>query len=96
MSNSNSELTDNDLNLLATKFKVLSEISRLRIVRTLIEGEKCVTDIIISTNLMQANVSKQLKILQGAGILECKAKGLQRFYYISDFNIVEICHILCK
>lgn len=88
-------LSDDNLMNLASKFKVLSEPSRLKIVRTLIPGEKCVTDIINDTELMQANVSKQLKILQQAGILTCKPIGLKRYYSLTDSTVLQICHILC-
>lgn len=88
-------LRDENLNSLAAKFKVLSEPSRLKIVRTLIQCEKCVTDIINDTELMQANVSKQLKILQQAGILTCRPIGLKRYYTLADNTILQICQILC-
>lgn len=88
-------LNDENLMNLASKFKVLSEPSRLKIVRTLIPGEKCVTDIINDTELMQANVSKQLKILQQAGILTCKPDGLKRYYSLTDSTVLQICQILC-
>lgn len=88
--------TDEELKRLSAVFKVLSEVSRLKILRCLLEGEKCVTEIINATGLMQANVSKQIKIMQEAGILECRPAGLQRFYRIVDPSIVKICEIVCK
>ncbi|MGB9912351.1 MAG: ArsR/SmtB family transcription factor [Candidatus Kapaibacteriota bacterium] len=77
-------------------FKILSEMSRLKILRCLMDGEKCVTDIINATGLMQANVSKQIKIMQEAGILQCRPAGLQRFYRIVDPSIIDICETVCK
>ncbi len=88
--------TDEDLQRLSNLFKVLSEISRLKILRTLLDGEKCVTDIINATGLMQANVSKQIKIMQEAGILACRPVGLLRYYRIVDPSIVEICETVCR
>lgn len=87
--------TEQELEVLAKKFKILSEPSRLKIMKCLFAGEKCVTDIINESNLMQANVSKQLKILQSNGLLTCRAAGLQRFYSVSDPTIQRICNILC-
>jgi DNA-binding transcriptional ArsR family regulator len=58
-------------------------------------GEKCVTDIIISTGLLQANVSKQLKVLQSCGFLDSRAQGLLRYYSIKDYTILKICHVMC-
>lgn len=89
-------LNDDNLLNLASVFKVLSEPSRLKLVRSLINGEKCVTDIINETELMQANVSKQLKLLHQAGIITCRPVGLKRYYSLTDSTVLQICHILCK
>ncbi len=87
--------SDSEIIHLAERFKVLSEPSRLKILRSLFDGEKCVTEIIESTGLMQANVSKQLRILQNNGIVESRADGLQRFYCVKDFTVLKICNIFC-
>ena len=86
---------ESEIEQLSQKFKLLSEPSRLKILRSLFEGEKCVTEIIEATGLMQANVSKQLKIMQSNGILECRPEGLQRFYKVADNTVLDICNILC-
>ncbi len=90
-----STFSDTEINNLAERFKVLSEPSRLKILRSLFDGEKCVTEIIELTGLMQANVSKQLKILQKNGVVESRAEGLQRFYCVKDFTVLKICNIFC-
>jgi DNA-binding transcriptional ArsR family regulator len=84
-----------DIEQLAKKFKILSESSRLKILRSLFQGEKSVTEIIESTGLMQANVSKQLKILQSNNFLKCRASGLLRYYSVIDPTTLKICNILC-
>lgn len=89
------QLTDDVLDVLAERFKALGEPSRLKILRCLIEGEKCVNDITSITGMYQPNVSKQLKILHGSGILDFKQNGLQRFYFVKDPTVVRICHYLC-
>lgn len=91
----NADLTDAEINHLSTVFKALSEPSRLKILRCLFAGEKCVTDIITATGLLQANVSKQLKVLQSCGFLDSRAQGLLRFYSIKDYTILKICHVMC-
>lgn len=90
------EFTDSEIEHLARKFKILSEPSRLKILRTLFSGEKCVTDIINETGLLQANVSKQLRILHENKILESRAQGLQRFYKVYDYNVLQICNVICS
>ncbi len=92
----NNMFSDTDLTVLATKFKVLSESSRLKILRTLFDGEKCVSEIIDQTGLQQANVSKQLKILASSGIVECRPQGLMRYYKLADFTVLKICNAICR
>lgn len=87
--------TDSDIDHLSKKFKILSEGSRLKILSSLFDGEKCVSDIIEETGLMQANVSKQLGILQKQGILDNRTEGLKRYYRVVDFTILQICNVLC-
>lgn len=88
--------SDLDIGVLAKRFKTLSEGSRLKIIRALYDGEKCVTDIINITGLLQANVSKQLKILENDGVVTCRPAGLQRFYKISDPIVFQICQEVCQ
>lgn len=88
--------SDQDIAMLAKRFKTLSEGSRLKIIRALYNGEKCVTDIINITGLLQANVSKQLKILENDGVVTCRPAGLQRFYKISDPIVFQICQEVCQ
>lgn len=89
------EFSDSEIEHLSQRFKILSEPSRLKILRSLFNGEKCVTEIIKATDLLQANVSKQLKILQDAGIVESRPEGLQRFYHLTDFTVLQICNVIC-
>ena len=88
-------LNDNEIEVLASRFKILGEASRMKILRSLFTGEKCVGEIIDETGLMQANVSKQLKLLTSDGILEYRAEGLRRIYKVIDPTVKEICNILC-
>lgn len=88
--------SDQEIGMLAKRFKTLSESSRLKIIRALYSGEKCVTDIINLTGLLQANVSKQLKILEKDGVVSCRPAGLQRFYKISDPIVFQICQEVCQ
>lgn len=84
-----------ELEQLSLKFKMLSEPSRLKILRCLTNGEKCVTEIIEETKLMQANVSKQLKLLQYSGMIKCKPMGLKRIYKLTDNTLMNICLQFC-
>ncbi len=83
------------LGQIADYFKVLSEISRLQVLCCLRSGSKNVTEIIETTGLGQANVSKHLQILTKAGMIKRQPQGVSVFYEISDPLIFEICELVC-
>ena len=74
---------------------LLSEASRLQIVCALKAGPKNVTEIIETTGLGQANVSKHLKMLAQAGIVSRQAQGVCAYYQISNPFIFELCELVC-
>lgn len=80
---------------IADYFKVLSETSRLQVLCSLKSGSKNVTEIIEATGLGQANVSKHLKILAQAGIVQRQPQGNSIYYEIVDPLIFEICELVC-
>lgn len=64
--------------------KAVSELNRLRIMRLLLKNELGVNDIAHELNISQYNVSKHLRILREAGLLEMRKQGQQRLYYLAD------------
>jgi len=84
------------LEFIASRFKVLAEPMRLRILHELQQGERTVTQIIEGTEANQANVSKHLGILTRAGMVSRRKEGLNAFYSISDPVIFELCDLVCN
>ena len=84
------------LNMIAERFKVLSEPIRLAILHRLQEGEASVNELTAAINTSQPNVSKHLKILQNAGILAREQKGNTVFYTIVDDTIFTLCELVCS
>ncbi|WP_008314625.1 ArsR/SmtB family transcription factor [Leptolyngbya sp. PCC 6406] len=80
----------------ADYFKVLSERSRLQVLCALRTGTKNVTEIIEETELGQANVSKHLKILTQAGIVQRQPQGVSVYYQIADPMIFDLCELVCQ
>lgn len=83
------------LEMIAARFRVLSEASRLRLILALEDGEKNVTALVKSTGLTQANVSRQLQTLTDAGILGRRKEGLKVIYHIADKTIFDMCDHVC-
>jgi DNA-binding transcriptional ArsR family regulator len=89
------QLSPETLQLVADFFKVLSESSRLQIVCSLKAGQKNVSEIIETTGLGQANVSKHLKILAQAGIVSRQQQGVCVYYKIANAFVFELCELVC-
>ena len=62
--------------------KALGEINRLRIMRLLLKEQLGVGAIAHRLKLSEYNVSKHLRILKEAGLLEMEKSGKQRLYGI--------------
>jgi ArsR family transcriptional regulator len=90
------KLSPQALDLIANRFKVLSEPLRLRILHLLQDSEKSVGEITEAIETSQPNVSKHLKILQDAGILKRAQKGNTVFYSIADESIFPLCDLVCN
>lgn len=84
------------LAFMAAKFHTLGDTMRLSILQTLIhEGERNVGQIVAATGGTQANVSKHLKLLAGAGMVARRRQGLNVLYKIDDPVVEKICELLC-
>ncbi|MEQ2008068.1 MAG: metalloregulator ArsR/SmtB family transcription factor [Limisphaerales bacterium] len=84
------------LELIAARFRVLGEPSRLRLIAALEKGEKNVTELVEATELTQANVSRHLQTLTEAGMLGRRKEGLNVYYFIADKSLFELCDLVCS
>ena len=67
--------------------KALADRTRLRIVRALLAGPLSVGEIVAAVDASQYNVSKHLRILRHAGIVEVEPDGTRRHYdIVEDFR----------
>ena len=63
-------------------FEVLAEENRRRILDVLVEEERPVGDLVGLLSLSQPSVSKHLKVLRDAGLVECRTEAQRRIYRI--------------
>lgn len=89
------ELPPRALELIASRFRVLGEASRLKLISALQAGEKNVGELVAATGLNQANVSRHLQSLTDAGILFRRKDGLNVIYAIADPSIFDLCDLVC-
>jgi ArsR family transcriptional regulator len=88
-------LSNEALELIAERFKVMSEPIRLQILHSLQEGEKSVNELTEAVQTSQPNVSKHLKILHKNGIIDRLQNGNTVYYSIKDESIFTLCELVC-
>jgi len=76
-------------------FSVLSETSRLTLLKALMAGGRSVGELVEATGLKQGNVSKQLGLLTSAGLLGREKEGNFVRYSIRDPMVYELCALVC-
>ncbi len=64
--------------------KALSDPNRVKIVKLLQQKVMCVCELQASLNISQPNVSKHLKILEYAGLVDFQKDGLWVNYFLAD------------
>lgn len=89
------EMSDRTLDEVATRFKVLAEPTRLRILRALQAGERTVGELVEALDTSQANVSKHLGILHRHSMVGRRKDGPRRLYRIADESIFQLCDLVC-
>jgi len=80
----------------ASYFSVLSEPTRLRIMHSICETEKTVSQIVDEIGATQTNVSRHLGLMHRAGVLARRKEGNQVYYRAADMAMVELCRGVCK
>jgi len=84
------------LALMADKFRMLGDSTRLAILHSLMVGvELNVTQIVSATNRNVANVSKHLKQLAEGGLLMRRKEGPFVLYRLNDPVVEKICTLVC-
>jgi DNA-binding transcriptional ArsR family regulator len=81
---------------IAQRFRVLGDASRLAILRMLLDrGELSVGVLVDALEMSQANVSKHLRVLLDAGIVQRRGEGTTHFYRVVDPSVEQVCLIVC-
>ncbi|MGD8968856.1 MAG: metalloregulator ArsR/SmtB family transcription factor [Anaerolineae bacterium] len=71
--------------------RALADESRQRILEMLLEGEKCVGDIVDVFQVSQPTVSHHLSVLKQFDLVTSRKEGKQVFYAINQDRVVECC-----
>lgn len=73
-----------------TAFQVLGEPGRLAIIDHLLAGERPVGELVDLLRLSQPAVSKHLRILKEAGLVDSRAEAQRRLYRICPEPLAEL------
>jgi DNA-binding transcriptional ArsR family regulator len=71
-------------------FEALAEESRRRILDVLVQGERPVGDLVGVLSLSQPAVSKHLKVLRDAGLVEARTDAQRRVYRVRPEPLREV------
>jgi DNA-binding transcriptional ArsR family regulator len=88
-------LPDDLVELIAERFRVLSEPTRIRLLDRLREREATVLELSGLIGTTQQNVSKHLGVLQGSGIVARRKQGNFAYYRIVDEGVFDLCEAVC-
>ena len=82
------------LKAIARRFKLLSNPTRLEILQHVCGQERSVSNLVEITGFKQANVSKHLGLLDGAGLVRRRVDGNHVYYTVADDSLPKLCEIM--
>jgi len=83
------------VDLIARRFRVLGEPTRIRLLDLLRERDATVTELHEALGASQQNVSKHLGVLLQAGIVRRTKQGTSARYAIADEGVFALCEDVC-
>ena len=86
---------DQVFELAAEVFRVMSAPMRLKIISSLCQGEKNVSELLTEIKTTQPNMSQHLNTLYHAGVLGKRREGVQIHYRIIDERVANLCRAVC-
>ncbi|HET9731179.1 MAG TPA: metalloregulator ArsR/SmtB family transcription factor [Acidimicrobiales bacterium] len=90
-----SPLPDALVELIAHRFRILGEPTRIRLLDALREGPATVSELQSATGASQQNVSKHLGMLLDAGMVRRAKDGNRSYYSIADDSLFDLCEQVC-
>ena len=81
---------NNTVTELSEVFKVFGDPTRIKILWTLFDEEKCVYDISETISMTQSAVSHQLRVLKQARLIKSRREGKNTFYSLDDEHVKRI------
>lgn len=88
-------LPEDLVELIARRFRAMSEPMRIRLLDHLRDGEASVGELSEAAHASQQNISKHLALLADAGVLGRRKDGNHVYYRIVDDGVLSLCEDVC-
>lgn len=80
-------LENNIIYELSDFFKIIGDVTRIRLLISLDDNEMCVGELAKTLKMTKSAVSHQLKTLRAAKLVKAEKRGKNVFYSLSDYHI---------
>ncbi len=87
-----SVVSDEQLERAASIFRAAGDISRLKLLHRLSDGEWCVTELAEAAGVGLSTVSQQLRLLRAERIVARRRAGKHIFYSLADSHVSDLIH----
>ena len=87
-----SVVSDDQLERAASIFRAAGDISRLKLLHRLSDGEWCVTELADAAGVGLSTVSQQLRLLRAERIVARRRAGKHIFYSLADAHVSDLIH----
>jgi DNA-binding transcriptional ArsR family regulator len=88
-------ISDELAELIARRFHLLAEPTRIKLLDRLHVGEASVQELAAHVGTTQQNVSKHLRALAEGGVVDRRKQGNFAYYRVVDDGVFELCHVVC-
>ena len=75
---------------MAELFKIFGDSTRVKILFTLLKGERSVNEIAAALNMTQSAISHQLRILKTSRLIKAERDGKLSIYSLADSHVTSI------
>lgn len=93
--NEKKSMTEEQVEEAARLFGILADSSRLHLLKTLMQGERTVGQLVEESGLGQANVSKHLALLHSGHFVDRRKEGNYVIYRLADPTVEQLCALMC-
>lgn len=86
--------TDEILDQMEELLNVASDFTRLKILYSISDKEKSVSEIVYEVGASQSLISHQLNVLKRANLVSIRKEGTRVFYFLSDHHVIDLLNIV--